>query len=216
MMDFFTRNSLWILPLLGMAVIAPFTPAWDLAISHYFYDQHHTFSSNAFYTFMFDYGPIPAHAVCAIAVLTLIFSFFSNRCRNWRRPALVLVLTMALGAGLISHAILKDHWGRPRPKLTTEFGGQQPFRPFYEPNFFEQPEPSEIISLRTLHHGILLLCPGASGTQARQTKPLLGVSAAGIRMGYPSVPYPHCPGGAFFLRHRGSGAYHVAKRLWMR
>jgi len=32
---------------------------------------------------------------------------------------------------------------RPRPKQVIEFGGIQEFRPFYQPNFFHQPEPSK-------------------------------------------------------------------------
>ena len=60
-----------------------------------------------------------------------------------RTHALALVLTIILGAGFITHTLLKDHWGRPRPKQVTEFGGSQPFRPFYSPNFFHQPHPSK-------------------------------------------------------------------------
>lgn len=51
---------------------------------------------------------------------------------------MVLVLSMVLGAGLIVHVALKDHWGRPRPRKTIELGGTQPFRPYYEPNFQEK------------------------------------------------------------------------------
>ena len=45
-------------------------------------------------------------------------------------------------AGFIRHTAFKDHWGRPRPKQVVEFGGHQQFRPYYSPNFFNQPEPS--------------------------------------------------------------------------
>ena len=49
---------------------------------------------------------------------------------------------MAIGVGLFTHILLKDHWGRPRPKQVTQFGGTQEFHPFYKPNFFDQPQPS--------------------------------------------------------------------------
>ena len=55
---------------------------------------------------------------------------------------LVPLLTIIFGAGLIIDKSFKDHWGRPRPKQTIEFGGTQPFRPFYKPHFFN-PEPSK-------------------------------------------------------------------------
>ncbi|MDB5318280.1 MAG: Membrane-associated enzyme (Acid phosphatase) superfamily [Rhodospirillales bacterium] len=47
------------------------------------------------------------------------------------RRFLFLVLSMALGPGLLVNVILKDHWHRPRPVQTMEFGGPDPFRPWY-------------------------------------------------------------------------------------
>lgn len=142
----FKKNAAWLLPLIAMALIAPFTPALDMAISRYFYTSGNSFTNNAFFTFLFDYGPIPAMIIAGIAALILIASFFFTKLKSWQRPAACLVLTMAIGTGLIVHAVLKDHWGRPRPKQITEFGGIQTFRPFYEPNIFEQPEPSKSFS----------------------------------------------------------------------
>lgn len=73
----------------------------------------------------------------------LLLSFTFDRFRSWRKPSLLLVFTLSIGAGIIVHAILKDHWGRPRPRQAIEFNGQQEFRPFWKPNFFSQPEPSK-------------------------------------------------------------------------
>lgn len=158
MSSFFLRNKLWLWPLIAMALIAPLTPALDLAISGYFFRQS-LFASNSLYTFMFDYGPIPAHLLCAAAVIVLALSYYADQWKSWRRPALVLVLTMAVGAGLIVHAVLKDHWGRPRPKQIIEFGGHQAFRPFYRPNFFNQPEPSKSFSCGHCSMGFYFFAP---------------------------------------------------------
>lgn len=146
------KNIGWLLPIIAMLLIAPFTPAMDLAISHYFYLPDAGFSTNLFFTFLFNYGPIPAQIIAGLAAIVLIISFLPTRFnklstfKTWRRPAACLVLTMAIGAGLIVHAILKDHWGRPRPRQITEFSGTQMFRPFYQPNIFNQPEPSKSFS----------------------------------------------------------------------
>ena len=43
-----------------------------------------------------------------------------------------LIATIAIGPGLIVNLGLKDHWHRPRPVQTQEFGGPDPFRPWYE------------------------------------------------------------------------------------
>jgi lipid A 4'-phosphatase len=43
--------------------------------------------------------------------------------RGWLRPGIYLMLVMAVGIGLITNLVLKDHWGRPRPRDTVQFGG---------------------------------------------------------------------------------------------
>jgi membrane-associated PAP2 superfamily phosphatase len=49
-----------------------------------------------------------------------------------RRAAMVLLLALALGPGLVVNALLKDHWHRPRPRQTSGLGGDfeyvAPFR----------------------------------------------------------------------------------------
>lgn len=138
--------KLW-LPILLMIMIAPFTPWLDLSIARYFYriggPDGHQFVSNDFTYFMYEYGTIPAWITIGIASIAFLLSYCFRRWQKWRSPALVLLLTIAIGAGFITHALLKEHWGRPRPKQVEEFGGMQPFRPFYQPNFNHQPEPSK-------------------------------------------------------------------------
>ncbi len=123
---------LWLAPILFMAVIAPFTPFLDLTVSRYFYN----FPSSPFYDFIYNYGILPVWFVVIPAIIS--YAFY----KTWRPHALFLILTLAIGSGVITHAILKDHWGRPRPKQVIEFGGKQEFRPFYKPNPFHQPEKS--------------------------------------------------------------------------
>ncbi len=49
------------------------------------------------------------------------------------RAALFLVLTMALGPGVLANLILKDHWGRARPIDITELGGTFHFTAWWDP-----------------------------------------------------------------------------------
>jgi len=49
------------------------------------------------------------------------------------RAALLMIATLAIGPGLISNAVLKDHWHRPRPVQVTEFGGNSHFTPWWDP-----------------------------------------------------------------------------------
>jgi len=143
MQVFISRHGAWLLPILAMLAITPFTPSLDMEISQHFYHKPEGFQQNSFYDFIFYYAAYPSLITCLFGIVILILSFKSSDKLKWRKPALILVFTMIIGSGLITNLLLKDHWGRPRPKQVIEFGGTQPFRPFYEPNFFNQPEPSK-------------------------------------------------------------------------
>jgi membrane-associated PAP2 superfamily phosphatase len=49
------------------------------------------------------------------------------------RAALFLIATLALGPGVLSNLLLKDHWGRPRPIDVQQFGGDLRFEPWWDP-----------------------------------------------------------------------------------
>lgn len=134
----------WWLPILLMALITPFTPVIDLMTANYFYHSDtHQFVSNDIVYYFYTYGQLPAIFLALVAAMIFLFSYAISSWKQWRSPALVCLLTVILGAGVIVNAVLKDHWGRPRPKQVIEFGGIQQFRPYYSPNFFHQPEPSK-------------------------------------------------------------------------
>lgn len=135
------RHAGWLVPLMLTLLFVPFATRLDLAVSGYFYNG--AFRSDSFLNALYHWGPLPGQITVAGAVIVYLISFVVRRWKPLRTHALYLVLTLAVGAGLIVHAALKDHWGRPRPKQVIEFGGEQPFRPFYSPNFFNQPEPSK-------------------------------------------------------------------------
>jgi len=49
------------------------------------------------------------------------------------RAVLFLILTLALGPGLLVNVLLKDPWARPRPVDVTEFGGVEHFVAWWDP-----------------------------------------------------------------------------------
>jgi lipid A 4'-phosphatase len=113
-------------------------PRLDLAISGLFFDPHTgLFKVNA--------QPWVMHSRAAARWLTaLIFApaclaiigkliMPGRRMLMGGRAVLFLVLTMALGPGLITNVILKDHWGRARPIDVTEFGGAYHFTAWWDP-----------------------------------------------------------------------------------
>lgn len=136
------NKTLWI-PIFLMVLMAPFTPFLDLTSAHYFFDWGgENFLSNSFLSFMFQYGVWPANIVVGVSIILLLSSFFYLSLVKYRKIFIYLILTLALGSGVITHLVLKDHWGRPRPRQVIEFKGEQTFSPFYIPNF-SNPIPSK-------------------------------------------------------------------------
>lgn len=133
----------WLLPILFLFLLAPFTPWLDLEISSFFYEPGKGFQVSSFNDLIFNWATVPAMIVGIASAITFCVSWYVPEWERLRRTSLYLALVMAVGAGLLVHVVLKDHWGRPRPRQVVEFGGTQAFRPFYEPNFFAQPEPSK-------------------------------------------------------------------------
>jgi lipid A 4'-phosphatase len=82
-----------------------------------------------------DIGLWIGTVLVAPAVIALVGKLILPR---WRmliagRAAVFLVVTMALGPGLLVNVALKDHWGRPRPIDVTQFGGSQHFVAWWDP-----------------------------------------------------------------------------------
>jgi len=49
------------------------------------------------------------------------------------RAAVLMLTTLALGPGLLTNVVLKEHWGRPRPIDVGGFKGDEHFRPWWDP-----------------------------------------------------------------------------------
>jgi membrane-associated PAP2 superfamily phosphatase len=49
------------------------------------------------------------------------------------RAMLLMLLTLALGPGVVSNLVFKENWSRPRPIDVAEFGGAEHFRPWWDP-----------------------------------------------------------------------------------
>jgi lipid A 4'-phosphatase len=49
------------------------------------------------------------------------------------RAVLLMLITLALGPGVVTNLVLKDHWDRPRPIDVGQFGGDEHFRPWWDP-----------------------------------------------------------------------------------
>lgn len=127
-----TKYVVWIFPLLLLLLIAPFSSEWDLAISSYFYENGH-FVSNSYIRWFYSYGEYVGLAVAMICGAIGVVTLYIKRWTFLTRGALVAMLTFVIGAGLFTNVLLKNIWGRPRPKQIEQFGGTKSFVPFYKP-----------------------------------------------------------------------------------
>ncbi|MCH9609054.1 MAG: hypothetical protein S4CHLAM45_08150 [Chlamydiales bacterium] len=132
----------WILPLLFLAVIAPFTPTLDLKIASFFFNGE-TFSQHPYFTFLFKTGELFGFFIGAVVLFVYLVSWVSRRARRYRQGALAIGLTLLLGAGIIVNEGFKKYWGRPRPKQIEQFGGKLSYRPFWQPNLDREREPQK-------------------------------------------------------------------------
>lgn len=108
-------------------------PGLDPAISGFFYGADGRFVLS---------GPGPAEgirqlfiwALRALAVGALIGAWISAARRSrfltfglaeW----VFIIILLIVGPGMVANSILKEEWGRPRPREIVEFGGEKPFTP---------------------------------------------------------------------------------------
>ena len=130
----------WLIPVVGMLFLAPFTPYLDLGIAGFFHKMCEKnidhFITNDFTDFMYIWGIIPAQMVFLGTLIGYLFSFLIPKLKSARVHFLFLFLVLAIGSGFVTNWVLKDHWGRARPKQLARYGGTAEFRAFYEPNIF--------------------------------------------------------------------------------
>jgi len=85
-----------------------------------------------FFRFIYRYGVLSGVLLAAGALVVLTLSYwYPARLLRARRPALFLVLVVAVGPGLLVNVVFKDHYGRPRPREVVELGGEERFLPVW-------------------------------------------------------------------------------------
>jgi membrane-associated PAP2 superfamily phosphatase len=134
------RISFIILASLGVltGVVFAVDPSLDLEVASFFRDltaQPEVRRFDRVVDTVRQIGPFVIIAAIVPAVITLAMKIF------WplrptlisTRAALFLIISLALGPGLLVNAILKETWARPRPGMVTQFGGDYTFMPWWDP-----------------------------------------------------------------------------------
>ncbi len=87
------------------------------------------FPWNMFY----KWAAAPASLLAAAALAALLAGFWMRKYAAWRKEAVFILLLLGLGPGLLINVLLKEEFGRARPREIVEFGGSEQFTPFWQP-----------------------------------------------------------------------------------
>ena len=122
----------------AVGVICAVDPQLDLDIAGAFFDPaRHLFDVNA--QMWVQHTREAARVLITLIVLPAFLAVIGKLIWPQRRmliearAALFLIATLALGPGLLTNVILKDHWGRPRPIDVRQFGGDYRFTSWWDP-----------------------------------------------------------------------------------
>jgi lipid A 4'-phosphatase len=98
----------------------------DIAVARAFYHDepldHWPLAHELPWSLLYRAAPWVTALLVVAGLAALAASFFRAR-HDWRRGAVLVLLGIALGPGLLANVVLKDHWQHPRPRDLIEFGG---------------------------------------------------------------------------------------------
>lgn len=128
--------GLLVVGLVGTAILE--NTGWDFGWANYFFKaegahQGWIHARERPWGFLYDYGEIPPFFLVAAALALYVAVKLGKAKRQYAKSCLVVILTVALGPGLLVNGILKPYWGRPRPADVAQMGGKQEYHKVWIP-----------------------------------------------------------------------------------
>lgn len=129
------QEDFGILFLLAFATTLPF---WltdlDLVVMQWFYQPDHPqgpwpVGREPFFHFLYVAIPVVTLGLVLGTLMILIGALRFSRLRRFRSAAVLLLLGLLLGPGLLVNAVFKEHWGRDRPRQVETLGGLHAYHP---------------------------------------------------------------------------------------
>ncbi len=88
-------------------------------------------SSERLWSLFYRATPWITGSFAIAGVVMVVIGLVRENAKRFRLYGLFILLCVVLGPGLVINVVLKDHWGRPRPRQIVEFGGKFDYvRPF--------------------------------------------------------------------------------------
>ena len=118
------------------AVLFTLMPRLDLGVAGWFYRGRFFLADDGVLHVLFRLVYWVTDALAVLLPLALAIILIRKRPvfgLDWL-AATFLIVSLAIGPGLVVNTALKDHWGRARPSQIVEFGGAKQFTPALEPS----------------------------------------------------------------------------------
>lgn len=128
--DSLSPAPLWIpLILLLIASVIILATDLDLSVARHFWspDQEWRLANLPWVQFLYKYGHWAAATVGIGGAIVWVLSLLSPRWKRAGSVSLFMAVLLAIGPGLVVNFMFKGHFGRPRPRDTIEFGGDETF-----------------------------------------------------------------------------------------
>jgi membrane-associated PAP2 superfamily phosphatase len=81
-------------------------------------------ASGSVWSLFYRSAPWVTGSLALAGTALLVVGVVHKRSQRFRLYGLFILLCVIIGPGLITNVVLKDHWGRPRPRQIVEFGGR--------------------------------------------------------------------------------------------
>ncbi len=118
-------------------LLVPLASLWDRSLSGFFWHPDEGFFLAHLWPLELVYHGTRwvMDALVSALLLALISSYVLQfaELRKARAKLWFAILALAIGPGLITHNVLKNHWGRARPAQIAEFGGSAQYTPPWQP-----------------------------------------------------------------------------------
>jgi membrane-associated PAP2 superfamily phosphatase len=124
----------WVVPL-ALAVTITLWVRWsgfDLAAQDWIHrvgGGDWRLGEHPFWKWLYYGGPATAAIVVFGTMGLFAWSWRKVALRPWRKVMGFLILSGIIGPGVITNAVVKEYWGRPRPRELVNFGGRSEFEP---------------------------------------------------------------------------------------
>lgn len=124
-----------------LSVFLYFSPQIDQSVAAFSFSsktQNYICTDNVWCDLGFNVVPWIVAIFMSNAILILfLVKFIENpkRKKQLKRLSFITLMSLLLGPGLIVNSALKDHWGRPRPRVVRF--EHKPYAPVWKPQFTE-------------------------------------------------------------------------------